>query len=56
MAENGVPNVNFKGFIGDNVQANWIEIRKIYGEGDPSLPMVGCKHTCLFHCRRAWIR
>ena len=33
----------------DNAQAYWNVIRKIYGEGDTSLPMVGREHTCLFH-------
>jgi len=49
MAENGVLTVNFKGFMADSAQANWNAVRKIYGGGDPSLPMVGRERTCLFH-------
>jgi hypothetical protein len=41
--------VNFKGFMADSAQANWNAVRKIYGVGDPSLPMVGRERTCLFH-------
>ena len=29
MADNGVPNVNFKGFMADSAQANWIAVRTI---------------------------
>ena len=42
MADNGVPNVNFKGFMAD-----WNVVRIIYGDGDPSLPMVAREHTCI---------
>ena len=49
MAENEVSTVNFKVLMADNVQANWNAVRKIYGEGDPSVPMVGRARTCLFH-------
>src|ERR1700737_2135863 len=49
MSENGVSKVNFKGFMADSAQANWNAVRKIYGVGDPSLPMVGRERTCLFH-------
>ena len=35
--------------MANNAQANWNAMRKIYEDGDPSLPMVvhGC--VCLFH-------
>lgn len=49
MAENGVSNVNFKGFMVDNAQTHWIVVRMIYGESDLTLPMVGRERTCLFH-------
>ena len=49
MAENGVSNVNFKGFMANNTHANWIAVRKIYGEGDPTLPMMGGEHICPYH-------
>jgi hypothetical protein len=44
-----VSKVNFKGFMADSAQANWNAVRKIYGVGDPSLPMVGRERTCLFN-------
>ena len=34
MIENGVSNVNFKGFMADIAEANWNAIRQIYGGGD----------------------
>jgi hypothetical protein len=49
MAENDIPNVNFKGFMADSAQANWNAVRAIYGDGDPSLPMVARECTCIFH-------
>ena len=49
MTKNGVLTVNFKGFMADNAQANWNAVKMIYGEGDPSLSMVGHERTCLFH-------
>ena len=49
MAENGVSNVNFKGFMTDGTHAKWIAVIKIYGEGDQTLLMMGPKRTCLFH-------
>ena len=45
----GVPIVNFKGFMVVNAQVNWNVVKKIYKEGDPSLPLLGHEHTCLFH-------
>ena len=50
MSENRVLNNNFKGFMADNAQANWNAVQKIYGVGNPSLPMMGHERTCL------WIR
>jgi hypothetical protein len=40
MSENGVSKVNFKA---DNVHVNWNVVKLIYGDGNPSLPMVGCE-------------
>jgi hypothetical protein len=40
MSNNGVPNVNFKGFMEDSAQANWNVVKKIYGDGEPTLPMI----------------
>lgn len=48
-ARNGVPKVNFKGFMAKNALANRIAVKNIYGEGGPSLPMEGRECTCLFH-------
>lgn len=32
----------------DNVQVDWNVVRKSYGDGDPSLPMIGRERTSLF--------
>jgi len=45
MSNNDVPNPNFKGFMVDNVQANWNAVWIIYGNEDPSEPMVNRKQT-----------
>lgn len=50
MADNGVPNVNFKGLMVDSAQTNWTAVRMIHGDVDPSLPMVARERTCFFHC------
>ena len=49
MAKNGVPNIIFKEFMVDSAQANWNAVRVVYGDGDPSLPVVARECTCLFH-------
>jgi hypothetical protein len=49
MAENGVPKTNFKGFMTDSAQANWNTVRMVYGDDNPSLPMVARERTYLFH-------
>jgi hypothetical protein len=49
MTENGVLTVNSKGFMADNAQTNWNAVMKIYGRGDPSLPMMGRERICFFH-------
>ncbi len=38
MANNGVPNPNFKGFIAKNVKANWNVVQIVYGSGNASEP------------------
>jgi hypothetical protein len=43
MANNGVPNPNFKGFMIDNAHANWNAIQIVYGNGNESEPMVDKK-------------
>jgi len=42
-------NVNFKGFMVKSALANWIAVRKICDEGDPSLPMMDRNRIFLFH-------
>ena len=42
-------NVHFKGYMEDSTQANWNAVMKVYEDGDPSLPIVSCECTCLFH-------
>ena len=49
MANNGVPNVNFKGFMADSAQANWMAVRRVYGSGDPKVPMEDRERSCFFH-------
>ena len=49
MADNGVHNVNFKGFMADSAQANWIAVRKVYGSGNPNEPMEDRERTCFYH-------
>ena len=49
ILENNVPKVNFKGFMTNNAHANWIVLRKVYGNGDPSLPLEAQECTCFFH-------
>jgi hypothetical protein len=49
MANNGVPNPNFKGFMIDNVRANWNTIQIIHGSKNLSELMVDRERTCFFH-------
>ncbi len=49
MVKNGVPHPNFKGFMTNNVQANWNVLRIMYNFGDPNEPMVDKECTCYFH-------
>lgn len=49
MAKHGVPATNFKGFMADNAQANWNDVRQVYGTGDPKVPLQNRERTCLFH-------
>jgi hypothetical protein len=43
MVENGVPKLNFKGFIANDVWANWNVVQIVYGSRDPSELMVDKK-------------
>ncbi len=49
MAENGVPNVNFRGFMADSAGGNWMAVRQVYGTGDPHIPMLDKERSCFFH-------
>lgn len=49
MVENGMSHVNYKGFMVDNAQANYNVVRKIYGNGDPTMAKEDCERTFLFH-------
>lgn len=47
MVKNGVPKVHFKGFMANTSQTNWNDFKKICGDGNPCLTMVG--RECLVH-------
>jgi hypothetical protein len=49
MARHGVPEPKFKGFMADSAQANWNDVRVIYGSGDATIPMKDQERTCLFY-------
>jgi hypothetical protein len=49
MLKKCVFNLNFKGFMVDNVQANWNTVWIMYGSGDPNESKVNKKWTCYFH-------
>jgi hypothetical protein len=51
LDKNGVSNVNFKGFMCDNAQANFNAVRILFGSGDPTVPMENKERTCQFHWR-----
>ena len=38
-----------KGFVANITYANWNEVGKTYGNGDPTVPMEDCEHNCLIH-------
>ncbi len=43
MANNGVPNPNFKGFMANSAHANWNAIQIVNGSGNESESMVDKK-------------
>jgi hypothetical protein len=49
MRKYSVENTNFKSFMADSAQANWIAVRIVYNSGDPKVPMENREHTYLFH-------
>jgi hypothetical protein len=40
MANNGVPNPNFKGFMANNAKVDWNVVQIVYGSRNASEPMV----------------
>jgi hypothetical protein len=49
MLMKGVSNLNFKGFMANNTQANWNVVQIVYDSGDLSEPMADKEQTCYFH-------
>ncbi len=49
MANNGVPNLNFKRFMANNIHASQNVVQIIYGNKDVSESMVDREQTCFFH-------
>ena len=49
VQRHGVDDIQFKGFMADNAQANWNAVQIVYGGGDPTIPMEERERTCLFH-------
>ncbi len=49
MLRFGFVNPNFKGFMVNNVHANWNGVCFMYGSKDASMKMVDKERTCLFH-------
>jgi hypothetical protein len=49
MVKHIYPIPNFKGFMVDNVEANWNFVIIIYSSRDMNVGMVEKEHTCLFH-------
>ena len=54
MKKHGVPSPTFTGFMADSAQANFNAIRRIFGSGDPTIPMEGKERTCLLHWRKSF--
>lgn len=55
MLGNAISNVNFKGFMANNAQANKITMRAIYNDDDPSVPLEGHKSTFLSIGLPIWV-
>jgi hypothetical protein len=49
MERHGVSHPQFKGFMVDSTQVNWIAVRMVYGSGNPSVKMVDRERSCLLH-------
>ncbi len=44
-----IENVNFKGFMANNAQTNFNAMKRMFGFGDLTIPMVGRERICLMH-------
>ncbi len=49
MSKRSVPNLNFKGLMVDNSQANWNAVQIVYNSGHLNEPMVDRDHICYFY-------
>jgi len=49
VQKHGMDDPNFKGFMANNIHANWNALIKIFGFGDPTIAMFSKEHTCFFH-------
>jgi hypothetical protein len=47
MEKHGIPEPKFKGFMANSAQANWNDVRIIYGSGDATIPIKDQERTCL---------
>ncbi len=44
-----IENVNFKGFMANDAQTNFNAMRRMFGFGDPTIPMIGRERICFMH-------
>jgi len=49
LKKHALNNVNFKDFMADSVQANFMDVRVVFGSGDKDIPMENKERTCQFH-------
>lgn len=54
MKNHGLSNINFKGFMADSAQANFIGVRRVFGSGNPKEPIQGGERTCGFHWEQSF--
>ncbi len=56
MANKGVPNPSFNGFMVNSAKANWNVVWIVYGSWNASEPMVDKEWTCFFHWNQSMDR
>jgi hypothetical protein len=56
MLKHKFPKPNFKGFMVDNVKANWNMVKIVYGSEDPFVKIVDKEQTCLFHYTQSFVK